>query len=224
MKQKEAYKKGTDYQFKTEQIKLGHWTSYSMLNDPKHMCFVLARYKFVAKMLEHKKTILEIGCGDAFGMPIVAQNTEWMLCIDSDQRLIDDNEERFHNLFPNVGFMNLDICEKSPLPFDIYEAVFSVDVIEHLDPNKEPVFMKSQLKKLEDDGIMIIGTPNKYANKYATHRSRVQHINLHTHETLRKLMENHFKNVFIFSMNDEIVHTGFDKMAHYIFAMGVGKK
>jgi len=33
-----------------------------------------------------------------------------------------------------------------------------------------------------------------------------------------------FRNIFIFSMNDEVVHTGFHPMAHYLFAIGVGKK
>ena len=31
-------------------------------------------------------------------------------------------------------------------------------------------------------------------------------------------------NVFVFSMNDEVVHTGFHKMANYVFAIGAGKK
>jgi hypothetical protein len=35
-------------------------------------------------------------------------------------------------------------------------------------------------------------------------------------------MTRYFQNVFVFSMNDEVVHTGFSPMAHYLFAMGVG--
>ena len=222
MKQKEAYKKGTDYQFKTEEIKLGPFTSYSLLNDPMHMCFVLARYKFVSKMLEHKETVLEIGCGDAFGLPIVAKNKEWMLAIDSDIRLISSNENRLFNHFPNVGFATMDICKVKP--FDKYESAFAIDVIEHLDHKLEPIFMKNICDCLTKNSILIMGTPNKTANKYATHRAKVQHINLHDHKSLRKLMEKYFKNVFIFSMNDEVVHTGFAPMAHYLFGVGVGKK
>ena len=37
-------------------------------------------------------------------------------------------------------------------------------------------------------------------------------------------MENYFENVFMFSMNDEVVHTGFPPMANYIFGVGVGNK
>ena len=40
--QEEAYHLGTDYQFGGS-VDLGPWTTYSLLNDPKHLGFVLAR-------------------------------------------------------------------------------------------------------------------------------------------------------------------------------------
>ena len=39
---------------------------------------------------------------------------------------------------------------------------------------------------------------------------------------LQAVMERHFDNVFLFSMNDEVVHTGFTPMAHYLLALCVG--
>ena len=53
----DAYREGTDYQFEQEELSLGPWTSYSLVHDPKHMAFVLARYKFVAKMLHGKQKL-----------------------------------------------------------------------------------------------------------------------------------------------------------------------
>ena len=35
---------------------------------------------------------------------------------------------------------------------------------------------------------------------------------------------NRSKIVFMFSMNDEVVHTGYHKMAHYLFGLCTGKK
>ena len=58
--QEEAYHLGTDYQF-IDSIDLGPWTSYSLLNDPKHMGFVLARYKFCAKMFDGMNKAIEVG-------------------------------------------------------------------------------------------------------------------------------------------------------------------
>jgi hypothetical protein len=34
-------------------------------------------------------------------------------------------------------------------------------------------------------------------------------------------LERYFGNVFLMSMNDEMVHTGFNKMAHYLMAVCV---
>jgi hypothetical protein len=37
-------------------------------------------------------------------------------------------------------------------------------------------------------------------------------------------MQQFFHNVFVFSMNDEVVHTGYSPMAHYLLALGCGVK
>jgi 2-polyprenyl-3-methyl-5-hydroxy-6-metoxy-1,4-benzoquinol methylase len=212
---------GTDYQFATKCLELGPWTSYSLLHDPKHMCFVLSRYKFCAKLLEGKQSVLEIGCGDGFGLPIVAQSVGHLDCIDWDERLILDNKKRLGHL-KNVQFRHLDLNRE--VPAQKYDAAFSIDVLEHLDPDAEPTLMMNTCLCLEPDGILIQGTPNITAQQYASPQSASQHINLKSHLTLRELLQRYFKNVFIFSMNDEVVHTGYGAMAHYLFGVGVGLK
>jgi len=59
---------------------------------------------------------------------------------------------------------------------------------------------------------------------YASPDSRAGHINCKTGSDLKRVMEVHFHNVFLFSMNDEVVHTGYAKMAHYLLALAIGKK
>ncbi len=218
--QKKAYRLGTDYQF-IDSLTLGPWTSYSLLHDPKHMCFVLSRYKFCAKMLEGKKNVLEVGCGDGFGAPIMAQAVKKLICIDPEIRLIEGNKKRLAQI-KNIEFQKMDICRD--IPKEKFDAAFSIDVIEHLDGPLNRAFMENQCRCLKPEGVCIVGTPNITANQYASPRSRVQHINLKSAKTLRADLERYFKNVFIFSMNDEVLHTGYASMAHYIFGMGVGLK
>lgn len=220
MKQQEAYHAGTEYQF-VKPILMGNWTSYSLLNDPIHILFVLSRYKFCARMLRGKKNVLEVGCGDAPGTPIVAQFVNHVLALDIEKKHILLNKKRLKGI-KNIDFIHLDICKE--IPKGRFDASFSIDVIEHLDKDLNKPFMENQVKCLTEDGICIIGTPNKDATRYATHRSKVQHINLHDQRTLKERMEKYFRNVFMFSMNDETLHTGYEHMSHYIFAMGVGKK
>ena len=172
-------------------------------------------------MLEGQKHILEIGCGDGFGVPIVAQVAHRVLGIDPEPRLVKGNQERL-KLIKKIEFRVMDICKE--VPDETFDAIFSIDVIEHLDPKLNKPFMENQCACLKDDGICIVGTPNLTAFKYAKDLNKVQHINSKSHKTLRAQMERYFKNVFMFSMNDEVIHTGFGPMAHYLFAMGVGKK
>jgi len=216
---KKAYREGTDYQFNTPEFKLGPWTSYSLINDPKHMSFVLARYKFCAKMLEGKQTIMEIGSGDGFGLPIMAQLAEKVYAVDWDRRLLNGNAKRLKHL-KNIEYLHVDLNKSAPKVK--VDGAFLIDVIEHLEPEAEIVFLNNIVKCLKANSVLIIGTPNITASAHATPRSKVQHINLKSMDTLRKLMEKYFENVFMFGMNDEVLHTGYAPMCHYIWAVGAG--
>jgi SAM-dependent methyltransferase len=217
--QEEAYKLGTDHQF-VESVDLGPWTTYSLLNDPKHLGFVLARYKFPAKMFDGFENAIEVGCGDAFGTPIVAQHVKNVLAIEPDARHIESNKKRLSKV-KNIEFRQGTIQDLK-LPKGKFDGAYSIDVIEHLDEHLNDPFVESQAQILKKNGVCIIGTPNVTANEYASERSRVQHINLHSQKSLKALMEKYFERVFLFGMNDEVLHTGYAPMCHYIFGMGVG--
>lgn len=200
-------------------LKLGPWTSYSLLTDPIHLTFVLSRYKFCAKLLASKRNVLEIGCGDAVGTPIVAQFTKRVLAIDIDEKIILSNKMRLAKI-KNIEFQTLDFLKN--IPNGKFAGVYSIDVIEHLEKRSNGLFIKNIRTCLDDDGICIVGTPNITSQHYASRQSKKFHINLHSHKTLSLLLSRHFRNIFLFSMNDEVVHTGFFPMSHYLFGVGVG--
>jgi len=216
----QAYSEGTDEQFKTEEFRLGEWSSYSMLNDPKHLCFTLSRYKFAAKMLEERRNCLEVGPGDGIGLPILAQAVENVYAVDWDGRLISGNKRRLKDI-PNIQHMCYDL-NKEDIPLANIDAALTIDVIEHIDPENEDKFMRRILKTLHPDAILITGTPNINASQYASSMSRALHINMKSADTLKKMTDEYCINVFTFSMSDEVIHTGFSPMAHYIWSIGVG--
>jgi hypothetical protein len=72
--------------------------------------------------------------------------------------------------------------------------------------------------------VLITGTPNITASAHASPRSQVQHINLKSMQSLRELMLRYFENVFMFGQNDEVVHTGYAPMCHYIWSVAAGKR
>lgn len=196
----------------------GPYTAFIHSRDPKHIGFLCARYKFVAKMLEGKRLVLEVGCGDGFGIPIVAQSVGCIHGVDAEPLLRDGLKQRLYRTA--CTFEIADITETVPMggPFN---AAYSLDVIEHIPIYREKLFFENVCKALHDDGVLVVGTPNFTAAKYASPESEEGHINLKTHSSLRDALGRYFENVFMFGMNDEVIHCGYGPMCHYLFALGV---
>jgi 2-polyprenyl-3-methyl-5-hydroxy-6-metoxy-1,4-benzoquinol methylase len=110
-----------------------------------------------------------------------------------------------------------------PVPGN-FDAVYSLDVLEHIDPASERLFLKNAFGSLDVDGAAVVGLPSLESQPYASPQSKAGHVNCKSGPELKSLMEEYFHNVFLFSMNDEVVHTGFHKMANYVFAIGAGKR
>lgn len=200
-------------------IELGLTTSFTFRNDPKRLTFFLSRYKFVLKMLDGFNDVLEIGCGDGFGTSLVASGVNNIVAIDFDPIFIE-NAKNLRKERKNIDFIVHDIL-KAPLSKE-FDAVYSLDVLEHID--KEELFMKNLVLSLKDDGVAIIGMPSLESQKYASKESKEGHINCKSGDEFKQFCSKYFKNVFLFSMNDEVVHTGFYPMAHYLIILATCPK
>ena len=139
--------------------------------------------------------------------------------IDIDQSSIEYAKK--HVLSEKINFICDDFLKIHAGTFDV---VTSLDVIEHIPKEDEDRFMAEITNHLSDTGFCIVGTPNTHASPYASEGSQIGHINLYDAPRLKQLMLKHFNSAFIFSMNDEVVHTGFHNLAHYIFCIGTHKK
>ncbi len=196
--------------------KLGTMSNQIWHDDPRRLVFMLSRYKFVAKMLSGREKAAEIGCGDAFGSRIVQQEVESLHVYDIDPIFIRGVEERTVSQWPLKAAVH-DILS-GPLP-EKYNAIYSLDVIEHIDRAKEHLYINHIKQSLLPHGIVVIGAPTLESQRYASPQSKIGHINCKTGDEFRAFLQKYFHNVFAFSMNDEVVHTGFFPMAHYSFAV-----
>lgn len=194
--------------------KMGLMTSYRWAKDPRTVLFQLARYKFVAKMLSGYDKVLEVGCADAFGSRLVRQSVKSLTALDIDAQMISDAKERASPYWDILYVMG----DMSAVGREKYDAVYCLDVLEHVLPTEEGIFM-SRLAKAAP--VAIVGMPSLESQKYASPLSAQNHVNCKTEEDLRSLMLKHYKRVFMFGMNDETLHTGFGGMAHYRLAVGV---
>jgi len=49
-------------------------------------------------------------------------------------------------------------------------------------------------------------------------------VNLYSVERLKDQLSTHFRTCFIFCANDEIVHTGFFPLAHYLIVISTNRR
>jgi cyclopropane fatty-acyl-phospholipid synthase-like methyltransferase len=200
---------------------LGLMTNESWNQDPKRTLFTLARYKFVAKMLGGRRKVLEIGCADAFGTRLVQQAVGEVTAVDFDPVFIEDVQARMNPSWPMTAFVH-DMLD-GPVR-GTYDAIYSLDVLEHIAPEHEDRFLANALQSLDEHGAMIVGMPSLESQAHASPQSKAGHVNCKSGKDFKATLDRYFHNVFVFSMNDEVVHTGFYPMAHYLIALCCGKK
>ena len=210
---------GLDVSLRIGESRLGLLKNWEWYDDPRRLMFSMARYKFVAKMFAGRNSVLEVGCGDAFCAPIVRQTVKMLTVADFDETYIADAKARMNDKWVFDAIV-IDLM-KDRLP-GRYDGIYSLDVLEHIPQHEEDAVMRRIVDALEPAGAVIIGMPSLESQKFASPPSKAGHINCKTEPELRALMQRHFDNVFVFAMNDEVVHTGYGPMAHYRLALACG--
>lgn len=200
---------------------MGLMTSQAWYDDPKRLAFTLSRYKFVAKMFAGFDHVLEVGCADAFGTRIVVQEVKRVTATDFDPLFVEDTNARMSDRWRFECAAHDMLSGPFPGKFD---GMYALDVLEHILPENEVQFLRNMTASLTPHGAMIIGMPSLESQPYASPLSKEGHVNCKTMPDLKSAMQRYFHNVFMFSMNDEVVHTGYHRMAHYLFALCCGKR
>jgi len=210
-----------EYRRKRGLESMGLMASQAWYDDPKRLGFTLARYKFVAKMFSGSEHVLEVGCADAFGTRVVVQEVKKLTAVDFDPLFVEDTKARMSDRWKFE--CHLHDMLSGPVKGD-FDGAYALDVLEHILPQNEERFLRNMAQPLKPHGAMIIGMPSLESQPYASALSKEGHVNCKTMPDLKALMQRFFHNVFMFSMNDEVVHTGYHKMAHYLFALCCGRK
>ncbi|MBX3745128.1 MAG: class I SAM-dependent methyltransferase [Verrucomicrobiae bacterium] len=200
---------------------LGLMSSQVWQDDPRRLLFVLSRYKFVAKMFSGMGRVLEVGCADAFGSRVVRQEVPEVVATDFDPVFIRRNQARNDGRW-NVTYQVHDMLA-GPLGGD-FDGAYAIDVLEHIPPEVEDRFLEHLARSIRPEGAVLLGSPSIHSQAYASAPSREGHVNCKDAPGMRSLLERHFHRVFLFSMNDEVVHTGFPPLAHYLWALGCHRK
>jgi 2-polyprenyl-3-methyl-5-hydroxy-6-metoxy-1,4-benzoquinol methylase len=203
---------------------LGLMSSHTYEVDSKRLGFTLARYKFVAKVLAGADCVLEVGCGDGFATRVVAQSVGNVMATDFDEAFIADACSRHHPV--NVTFQQHDMVAGSRLtPSGLqFDAAYAMDVLEHIRPEHEGAFLGNVALSIGQHGTFVCGMPSLESQPHASDLSKAGHVNCKTEAELRATLKRYWRNVFVFGMNDETLHTGFGPMCHYRLAICTGAK
>lgn len=195
-------------------IQLGQMHDHSFRIDPKHLGFVLRRYHFVARMLRGARSVLEIGCGDGTGAQIVRKAVGSYNGIDiASYQCVPGHDYAMHNILDG--------------PYSVghqFDAIYALDVLEHIEPTDEYTFFRNVIASLTPHGTVIIGAPSHESQVYASELSRRYHVNCKTAKQMFETLDRHFHNVFLLGLNDYALHDGFDQMCHYRLAICTGQR
>ncbi len=204
---------------KDEPFPFGPYYSYQWRNTPRHILFTLSRYKFALKIIGQNKDILELGSNEGLGSYFLSEFASSVKGIDFDEGAINWAQQNYTN--KKLTFEYGNFLEQS---YGEHDAVVSMDVIEHIYPENEDAYIKAIANNLKHNGIALIGTPNIETDKFANPEIKGAHINLYSAERLTESFEKYFNNVFLFSQNDEIIHTGYTPTSNYFIALCTYKK
>lgn len=200
---------------------MGAHATWAYYSDPKRLLFTMSRYKFVAKMVDGAENVLEIGCSDGFFSRVVKQHVKNLVAVDFDPGFIASARETLSPGWP-IEFRLHDLRE-GPVE-GRFDAVYALDVLEHIPAgDEEDLFITNAIAPLTETGVCIFGIPSLQSQAYATAHSKAGHVNCMDQRDFKRLMQRYFSNVFMFSMNDEVLHTGHHAMAHYLIALCCGK-
>ena len=149
---------------------------------------------------------------------LVLQDNTSASCSDADPIMIEDAISLQSPDFP-VSALCHDFwkapLEDTSLAFD---AAYMLDVLEHIPESQGMQFFSNLRKALTPTAKIVIGIPSSESQLYASPGSKADHVNCKTKEELHESLARVFSSVFCFSMNDEVVHTGFNRMSNYLFA------
>lgn len=210
---------------KEDSITLGPHTSFQYNNSRRHLLYSMSRYKFAMKMLGsgiggREISILDLGCSDGFGTYYVAEFAKKVTGVDFDEEAINYAKSAL-NKTNNIEFILDNFLNKQ---YGKYDGVVSFDVLEHIYPENEENFMHTVLDNLKDEGTFIVGTPSLETQQYSKENVTGAHVNVKRGEELYETMNMYFHNVYLFTQNDEIIHTGHLRMANYLIAVCCHKK
>ncbi len=213
--------------------------------EPKRLGIALARYRFVAGLLDHCHDVAECGGCEVLGTRLMMTSVRKLTVYDADPLRV---AELLHG-FPEESFYTAHVHDilSGPLP-KRHDAVYSLDTIQYVSRSEERLYARNLCDSLiRDQDILIVGSPSYEALEirpisarsedapdeaagwldaapalFPPERSTIamqSALFLRSTAELRALFGSYFHTVFSFSMVEDMLHVGMLRSADYGFVV-----
>lgn len=110
-------------------------------------------YRYAAGLVRGTE-VLDAGSGEGYGAAILADSASSVTGVDLEQEVVEHAAARY----PAVRFEKADLLAL-PFPDETFDAVVSLQVIEHLQRPRE--FVSECARVLRERGVLVLSTPNR---------------------------------------------------------------
>ena len=142
-------------------------------------------YMETAKMISGK--VLEIGCGEGYGLAELAPKTEQYLAVDKYDTPIS-KELKEQN---NISFRQIEVPPLKGIEDNSIDFVVTFQVIEHI--NDDELFISEIFRVLRPGGKLILTTPNKLMSL----TRNPWHFREYIPNEMQEILETSFKDINI---------------------------
>ncbi len=114
----------------------------------------------IESYVEKEGSILDIGCGSGARSALLARYATNVEALDSDMLKIAVGS--IINGAPNIHWVLGEFTEWAKAYKDKFDYVFCVEVIEHLELDKQKDFMKLLISRVKEGGALLMTTPRDF--------------------------------------------------------------
>lgn len=189
-----------------------------LIENPLMTTIKYSRYKFIAKMISSNDVVLDLGCGTGISSLFYSNYCKKVYGYDLLSEFVEVKKKN------NIKFIRGDALKLNVNDFvkKRVDMISCVDFIEHFSEKDGTKIIEKCSKILHQNGnTLIIGTPSVHSKKFRSKTSKIQHLHEYDPLELKRKCLKYFSRVFLFSMNDEVVNTGFHKLSWFTFVICV---
>jgi 2-polyprenyl-3-methyl-5-hydroxy-6-metoxy-1,4-benzoquinol methylase len=121
----------------------------------------IEKYFFAARLLDTKKKVLDVACGQGYGSFILSRFSSQVVGVD----IAEDRIATSSRLFHKEGNIEFILSDALRIDFhDEFDLVACFETLEHIAPGDQERFIRVLRRALKPGGILIISTPNRDAH------------------------------------------------------------